>query len=134
MNKTHFFDRLHAWFREYTKHPLESLRQAEVIRPRRLYDHYGYIVKPVPLASEERKALSRWPDMALPSAVLSGMYTVSSISRYYDEHKVSTSVPARCNLCDLYRHSLPCPYFNVLRNGDIACKHFKYVIIKRPNG
>ena len=65
-----FFDRLRAWLREYFRHPLENLRQANPVQPKRLYNYFGYTVKLLPMSSDERKALQHWPDMALPPNIL----------------------------------------------------------------
>lgn len=128
-----FFDRLRAWLREYFRHPLENLRQANPVQPKRLYNYFGYTVKLLPMSSDERKALKSWPDMALPPNILANMHALSAISRFYDENPVQSDIPARCNFCGIYRKSLPCPYFNILADGSTACEHGKYVIIKSPN-
>lgn len=130
--RKYIFDRMRAWCRMYFRHPLPNLRTANPVRPKALYDYFGYVVKPVPFSRDEKEALQGWPDQALPTNILSAARSPSDVTRFYGKNPVLTDIPARCNLCDLYKRTLPCPLGNTLADGSVACDNCKYIIIKSP--
>lgn len=42
-------------------------------------------------------------------------------------------IPSRCNLCDFHKLGIPCPLYNVLKDGSTVCDTHKYIIIKHNN-
>jgi len=42
-------------------------------------------------------------------------------------------IPSRCNLCDFHKNGIPCPLYNILKDGSTVCDTHKYIIIKHNN-
>jgi hypothetical protein len=102
-----FLDLINAWAHEYFKHPLPDIRVTKAIKPGKLYQHYGYIIKAVPLSKKEVNAI-----------------------KYEKKKYGNTDKPsAKCQQCPLYKN-LPCPLYNTLKNGKTVCDYNRYKIIK----
>lgn len=123
-----------AWLHEYFHHPLPNIRSARVIVPRRLYSNFGNVCVAVPHSHEEKCALVKWPSRALPPTLLHQALhapnPIAEIDNLYTLHIENVDVPSYCNLCDFYRYAIPCPFYNVLRNGQPVCNTHKYIIIR----
>ena len=134
MNRT--FDLLWLRIREYFKHPAEDIRQAKPIVPGRLYTSFGYIVKAVPLSERERLFIKQSEKAgALPVELLRDIDSGGDIIRQIIQLHVmpdipNTGLPSRCNFCDFYRKGLPCPVYNILKDGSVVCDTNKYIILK----
>ena len=122
--------------REYFKHPAEDIRQEEQIVPGRIYSNFGYICKAVPMTSREKTYLERHADDgALPVELLRDhgdrAQTVGELEQYrLIPGLPKADLPARCDLCDFYRKSIPCPIYNTLKDGSVVCDTNRYIIIK----
>ena len=120
--------------REYFKHPAEDIRQANPIIPGRLYSNFGYICKAVKHTAAEKSYLQ---DMgthgAIPSCMLSdkGNTDLKNLRQLHTVVAEKPDLPARCNLCDFYKEGLPCPVYNLLKDGTVVCDTHKYVILKK---
>ena len=134
MNRT--LDLLWLKVRTYFKHPAEDIRQAKPIVPGRLYTSFGYIVKAVPLTMRERlfirQSLNRG---ALPVELLRDIKPSKEMVRQLHQLEEITGLnhsdlPARCNFCDFYRKGIPCPIYNILKDGTVVCDTHNYVILK----
>jgi len=108
--------------REYFKHPAEDIRQANPIIPGRLYSNFGYICKAV-----------MGTHGAIPSCMLSdkGNTDLKNLRQLHTVVAEKPDLPARCNLCDFYKEGLPCPVYNLLKDGTVVCDTHKYVILKK---
>lgn len=133
MNRT--LDLLWLKVRTYFKHPAEDIRQVKPIIPGRLYYNFGYIVKAVPLSERERLFIKQSEQHgALPIELLrdiKGGDIIRQIAQLQEMPGIPDSeLPARCNLCALYRNGLPCPIYNILQDGTTVCDSHKYIILK----
>lgn len=134
MNRT--FDLLWLKVRTYFKHPAEDIRQEKPIIPGRLYTNFGYICKAVPLSERERLFIKQSEKAgALPVELLRDINAGGDIIRQISQLQQmpdipDTGLPSRCNFCDLYRNGLPCPLYNVLKDGSVVCDSHKYIILK----
>lgn len=93
-----------AWLHEYFKHPLQNVRTADYIVPKRLYDNFGNVCICVPHTHGEHKHLQRWPDRALPLPLLLQAYhspePLHELDNMYSQlyNKIKTDdIPAHCN-------------------------------------
>lgn len=135
MNRT--LDLLWLKVRTYFKHPAEDIRQAKPIVPGRLYTNFGYIVKAVPLKERELLFIKQTETHgALPHELVRDMShnddVIKQISQLNEMPGIpTTDLPSRCNFCDFYRTGIPCPFFNVLKDGTTVCDTNKYVILKK---
>lgn len=134
MNRT--FDLLWLRIREYFKHPAEDIRQANPVVPGRLYTSFGYICKAVPLSERERLFVRQSESRgALPIELIRdlkpGKDMMRQIAQLQEITGLSVSdLPARCNFCDFYRKGIPCPVYNILKDGSVVCDSHKYIILK----
>lgn len=134
MNRT--LDLLWLKVRTYFKHPAEDIRQAKPIVPGRLYTSFGYIVKAVPLTMRERLYISQSQNRgALPVELLRDIKPGKDMVRQIHQLEEITGLhlselPARCNFCDFYHKGIPCPIYNVLKDGTVVCDTHKYIILK----
>jgi hypothetical protein len=135
MNRS--FDLLWLRVREYFKHPAEDIRQANPIIPGRLYSSFGYIVKAVPLTEREKLFIKQSEGRgALPVELLRDLRPGKDIVQQLAQlqeipgTELSTELPSRCNFCEFYHKGLPCPVYNVLKDGSTVCDSYKYVILK----
>ncbi len=124
--------------REYFKHPAEDIRQANPIVPKRLYYCFGNIVKAVPLSEAEKEfiKLSGESGGALPVELLRDLkFNKNKVGQLLQLQQMpnmpQSGLPARCNFCDFYLNGLPCPLFNILKNGETVCDTHKYIILKK---
>ena len=135
MNRT--LDLLWLKVRTYFKHPAEEIRQAKPIIPGRLYTNFGYIVKAVPLTEREKLFIKQTENHgALPIELLRdikpGDDMVKQLSQLHEIPGIQTSdLPSRCNFCDFYKEGLPCPFYNLLKDGSVVCDTYKYIILKK---
>lgn len=139
MNRT--FDLLWLAVRTYFKHPLESIRQADPIKPGRLYENYGYVCKAVPYTDMEQLQVNtdeRDRNLALDDKLLlelvrsRGLRNKEGIEELQREAMAASETPVSCQLCDFARMHIPCPIYNRLKDGSTVCDTHKYVILKRP--
>ena len=139
MNRT--FDLIWLAIRQYFKHPAESIRQADPIKPGRLYENYGYICKAVPYSEEERKLVAADynaygiqldADMLLERVKGVGIRNMDAINQLQSDVAEASSTPVSCQLCDFARLGVPCPLYNRLADGSTVCDTHKYIILKRP--
>ena len=114
MNRT--LELIWVKIREYFKHPVEDLRQAQPIVPKRVYSNFGYLVKAVPYTQKELELINT-PKAELPEEMR------IEAGRWMD-------IPNHCLLCDLQKKGVPCPFYNTLKDGRTVCDVYKYVIIK----
>ncbi len=132
--KKRYFDLFQLWVREYFKHPLENIRQAKPIVPGRLYSNFGNACKAIPMTERERKLVRDTDALgALPFELLSDVKDadIRQLKNLYELPDVAQrDIPSRCSLCDFYRRGIPCPLYNVLKNGSTVCDTHKYIIIK----
>jgi len=126
--------------REYFKHPAENIRQARPIVPGRLYRNFGRICKAVRYTAEQKEYLSKEPD-----EVTSGVYDAEGLielvrqvkgDRRIVEHVKemvgsASDLPAKCSLCDFHKMGIPCPIYNVLKDGRTVCDVYRYEVIRR---
>lgn len=124
-----------AWLHEYFHHPLENVRQANPVKPRKLYHNFGNICMAVPHTHAETTYLAKWPDRALSRTLLlqaihSPNPLVEMDNMYSLPQDPNVDAPSYCNFCDFYRCGLPCPAFNRLADGSPVCETHKYIIIK----
>lgn len=140
MNRT--FDLLWLKIRQYFKHPVENIRQANPIKPGRLYENYGYICKAVPFTAREQLAVNadnKERGMQLDADTLLdivkgvGIRNKEEIKMLQKEAAEASSTPVNCQLCDFSRYGIPCPIYNRLKDGSDVCDTHKYVILKRPS-
>lgn len=132
--KKRYYDLFRLWMREYFKHPLENIRQAKPIVPGRLYSNFGNACKAVPMTERERQ-LVREADGALPFELLRDLkaseHTCRQLRHLYELPDIAQrEIPSRCSLCDFYRQGIPCPLYNVLKDGSTVCDTHRYIIIK----
>lgn len=130
-------DLLWLRIREYFKHPAEDIRQENPIVPGRLYKNFGYVCKAVPLSKRELDYTRNMLACGLPTELLGDIRPSDDVvSQLYQLHQLpgipASDIPARCNFCDFYRESIPCPFYNVLADGSVVCDTHKYVILKKP--
>lgn len=119
--------------REYFKHPAENIRQAKPIVSGRLYTNFGYICKAVPLSVRELRYIESMKDeTALPECLFYDRpeHNTDRLRQLHEVVGEKTDAPVRCEFCDFYRFSIPCPFFNVLADGSTVCDTHKYVILK----
>lgn len=133
--KKRYFDLIRAWAHEYFKHPLENLRTAKPVVPGRIYTTFGNICKAVPMSAPEKAFIDNCPSGALPAQLLFDIRkedgdSIKFMSKLYVVAEAEKNIPPKCNLCDFYKYSIPCPVYNVLKNGNIVCDTHKYTIIK----
>lgn len=134
MNRT--LDLLWLKVRTYFKHPAEDIRQANPIVPGRLYTSFGYICKAVPLSERERLFISQTENRgALPFLLLRdikpGGDMIRQIAALQELPDIPDSdLPSRCNFCAFYHEGLPCPIYNMLKDGSTVCDTHKYIILK----
>ena len=134
MNRT--LDLLWLKVRTYFKHPAEDIRQAKPIIPGRLYGSFGYIVKAVPLTEREKLFIQQSANRgALPMELLRDLTPGKDMVRQIHQLEEITGMklsdlPSRCNFCDFYHKGLPCPIYNILKDGSVVCDSHKYVILK----
>ncbi len=133
MNRT--LDLLWLKVRTYFKHPAEEIRQAKPIVPGRLYTSFGYICKAVPLTAKERLFLQQTENIgALPIELLRDINPnqdmVHQISQLNTLDIPHTDLPSRCNFCAFHHRGLPCPFYNILKDGSTVCDTHKYIILK----
>ena len=133
MNRT--LDLLWLKVRTYLKHPAEEIRQAKPIVPGRLYTSFGYICKAVPLTAKERLFLQQTENIgALPIELLRDINPnqdmVHQISQLNTLDIPHTDLPSRCNFCAFHHRGLPCPFYNILKDGSTVCDTHKYIILK----
>jgi len=133
--KKPYYDLFRIWLRQYFKHPIENIRQANPVVPRRIYHNFGNICKTVPLSSSELKYIRESDDChALSPYLLKDLDKCGNSlqsMRELQQHTGEYGVPVRCNFCDFYKHGLPCPVHNVLADGTTVCDTHRYVIIKK---
>ena len=135
MNRT--LDLLWLKIRTYFKHPAEEIRQAKPIIPGRLYTNFGHIVKAVSLTEREKLFIKQTENHgALPIELLRdikpGDDMVKQLSQLHEISGIQTSdLPSRCNFCDFYKEGLPCPFYNLLKDGSVVCDTHKYIILKK---
>ena len=142
MNRT--FDLLWLRIREYFGHPAEDVRQANPIVPGRLYTNFGYVCKAQPYSRKEREWLECYQESAAGDAVEAACDRVD-LEHGRDMVNIdpknikaiqaacfNCELPGTCALCDFHRKSIPCPLYNVLKDGSVVCDTHKYVIIKSP--
>lgn len=115
MNRT--LELLWIKIREYFKHPVDDLRQAKVIVPGRVYSNFGHLCKAVPYTRKELDLMNS-PKEELPDELRA-------------EAAKWEQVETHCLLCDLQKEGVPCPIYNVLKDGRTVCEVYKYVIIKK---
>lgn len=140
--KKHYFDLFRLWLREYFKHPLENIRQANPIVPGRLYRNFGNVCKAVPLTRQEQALIremkvtdhgeivpSHTPE-ALMELARSAHGNHRMVKEYQALFDKEDNVPPRCLFCDFHRMGIPCPIHNILANGSTVCDSHKYIIIK----
>jgi hypothetical protein len=134
MNRT--LDLLWLKVRTYFKHPAEDIRQANPIVPGRLYTSFGYICKAVPLTERERLFIKQTEGRgALPIELLRDIKPGKDYIRQIHQLEeatglTATELPARCNFCAFYHKGLPCPIYNILKDGSTVCDTHKYIILK----
>ena len=133
MNRT--LDLLWLKVRTYFKHPAEEIRQAKPIVPGRLYTSFGYICKAIPLTAKERLFLQQTENIgALPIELLRDINPnqdmVHQISQLNTLDIPHTDLPSRCNFCAFHHRGLPCPFYNILKDGTTVCDTHKYIILK----
>ena len=136
MNRT--FDLLWLRIREYFKHPAEDLRQANTIKPGRLYSNFGYICKAVRYTRDEqakvdidkRTTTAMPPDILIETVKGLGIRNKDAIDALQREADSLTPAPYSCQLCDFNRVGIPCPFYNQLADGSTVCDTHKYVILK----
>ena len=133
MNRT--LDLLWLKVRTYFKHPAEEIRQARPIVPGRLYTSFGYICKAIPLTAKERLFLQQTENIgALPIELLRDINPnqdmVHQISQLNTLDIPHTDLPSRCNFCAFHHRGLPCPFYNILKDGTTVCDTHKYIILK----
>lgn len=102
--------------REYFKHPVEDLRQAQTIVPGRVYSNFGYLCKAVPYTKAELEIINSTEE-ELPDEMRS-------------EANKWENIPNKCLICDFQKKGVPCPWYNKLKDGHMVCDVYKYVIIK----
>lgn len=126
--------------RNYFRHPVENIRQADPIVPGRLYENFGYICKAVRYSlSEQARVLQEAPADGIaipPEALMEQVKVIGNNQKMIKDleraHSDSQDVPVRCRLCGFHEKAIPCPYFNRLADGTTVCDTHKYVIIKSP--
>ena len=154
-----FIDLVWLWLRNYFKHPVENIRQADPIIPGRLYRNFGNICKAVRYTTEERRFMEEYEAAVLEAArnasqespsglnpqFLSGlsheglMEIVKSVGGNVESIKALQETlemndkPAKCYLCDFEKYGVPCPIYNALKDRRCVCDHYKYIIIKRAD-
>lgn len=132
--KRHLFDLMRLWLRNYFKHPVENIRQANPIIPGRLYHNFGNVCKAVPMSASELRYVRECSDYEALSPYLlkdidksgNGIASIRELQQKGGED----SVPVRCNFCDFYKNGIPCPVHNVLADGTTVCDTHRYIIIK----
>ena len=139
MNRT--FDLIWLRIRQYFKHPVENIRQADPIKPGRLYENYGYICKAVPFTDREQvqvmqdeNAYGMHLDAEMLLEVVKGLdiRNKDEIDRLKKEAAEASTTPAACKFCDFAKYGIPCPIYNRLKDGSTVCDTHKYIILKRP--
>lgn len=135
MNRT--FELIWLRIREYFKHPVEEIRQADPIVPGRLYKNFGYVCKAVPMSERELEYINGRGSFGMPVELLGDIRPGEDVvNRLYQLHQLpdipASDIPARCNFCDFYRTGIPCPFYNLLDDGSVACETHKYIILKKP--
>ena len=142
MNRT--FDLIWLAIRQFFKHPVENIRQANPIKPGRLYDNYGYICKAVPYTAREQLLVNVYldndekvdmeldPEILLEQVKAVGIRNTDEIKRLQQEASIASNTPVCCQLCDFAKVGLPCPIYNQLKDGSTVCTTNKYIIIKNP--
>ena len=142
MNRT--FDLLWLAIRQFFKHPVENIRQANPIKPGRLYENYGYICKAVPytpreqilvnnyLNTDEKAGIALDSDILLEQVKALGIRNTDEIKRLQQEAAMASNTPVCCQLCDFAREGIPCPIYNQLKDGTSVCDTHKYIILKTP--
>lgn len=140
MNRT--LDLIWLRIRQYFKHPVENIRQANPIKPGRLYENYGYICKAVPYTDKEQLmvngdnrayGMQLDADMLLEVVKGVGIRNKEAVGRIQNEAAEASTTPVSCQLCDFARMGIPCPIYNLLADGSTVCDTHKYVILKRPS-
>lgn len=148
-----YFDLLRLWLREYFKHPVENIRQANPIVPGRLYRNFGNICKAVPYTNEQTALLeeekrvklkaasakvvedtsSGSPSGISPEGALEMIRTSGGNKKIAEELQMifqQGNLEAKCAFCDFDKKGIPCPIHNKLPNGRCVCDTHRYVIIK----
>ena len=132
--KKNYIDLFRLWLRNYFKHPVENIRQANPIVPGRLYHNFGNACKAVAMTERERQLIRQTEKLgALPIELLRDIkeYDLRQVRQLYSLPDVSQKeIPSRCSLCDFYKKGVPCPLFNILKDGSTVCDTHRYVIIK----
>ena len=135
------FDLIWLAVRQYFKHPVENIRQADPIKPARLYENYGYICKAVPYNAIEQakvnaddydRSLSLDDKLLLELVRSKGLRNKEGIESLQRDALEASSTPVSCQLCDFAKTGIPCPLYNRLKDGSTVCDTHKYVILKRP--
>lgn len=140
--KKNYLDLLRLWLRDYFRHPLENLRQARPIVPRRLYNNFGNACKAVPYTAHQRDWINQWsvidepPTIAHdPAANLELVRSLrgnrEAVRAMEHEFRRTSGIPAKCEFCDFHRYGIPCPIYNELADGSTVCDTYRYTIIKR---
>ena len=154
--KQHFFDLVRLWLRNYLKHPVENIRQADPIVPGRLYHNFGNVCKARPYNSQEKQILSEICDAQVAALTASfeddksRMQTIapagvtpegimemvrSTSGNVMSAERIKSMLqqqdfPTFCHLCDFHKHGIPCPVHNRLKDGSTVCESHRYIIIK----
>lgn len=141
-----FFDILELWMRDFFKHPVENIRQANPIVPGKLYSNFGNICKAVKYNKTEKEFIAEATMMAnletsgeshkrslSPDGIMEMVRTTGcnkeAIERL-QEYINQSDLPAKCCFCDFHKRGIPCPIHNQLWNGATVCDSHRYIIIK----
>lgn len=132
-----YLDLFRIWLHEYFHHPLENIRQANPINPKRLYTNFGNVCKMVPYRPHERAAITETEhgnsDMepeALMEIVRSCRGNKNIVKAMEASLQETQFTPVKCLLCAFHNNGVPCPVHNMLADGSVVCDKYKYIIIK----
>lgn len=141
----HRLDFLRLWMRNFFKHPVENIRQANPIVPRRLYSNFGNICKARPYTAQELRIIENTEKARqvantavnsygyTPEGLLEMVRSMGADKKAVQRLQYDLSQPdvlPKCHICDFNLRGIPCPIHNLLADGSTVCDSHRYVIIK----